>query len=92
VKSGDTAQPFFTSELDGGEWSALSTRKDKSVPSVRGCVGPTADLDVVEKRNGSYLCWESNLCRPDRSQSLFRLTYIRSNMEDGGWEMDYSGN
>jgi hypothetical protein len=43
--------PFLTSELDGGEWSAL--RSGYSPPRthwVGGWVGPRAGLVAVEKR------------------------------------------
>jgi hypothetical protein len=38
-------------------------------------VGPTAGLDIVEKRKISYPYLESNPGRPSRSQSLYRLSY-----------------
>jgi hypothetical protein len=52
---GGTAPPFLTSALDGGEWSASCSRRFTSgeIPPgthwIRGCVGPRAGLDAVEK-------------------------------------------
>jgi hypothetical protein len=54
--SGSIAPLFFTSALDGGEWTG--SRLGRSTPGERapgtlwtgGWVGPTADLDAVEKR------------------------------------------
>jgi hypothetical protein len=43
------ASPFFTSALDGGEWSASHPgRFTPSTNWVGGWVGPKADLDAVE--------------------------------------------
>jgi hypothetical protein len=67
--SKDTASPFLTSELVGGEWSA--SRPCRSTPGERGSgthstggwVGPRARLDAVEKRK--KFCTAGN--RPEPS-------------------------
>jgi hypothetical protein len=59
-RSRDLALPFFTSALDGCEWSNSSSGRftpRKIVPDIhfiKGCVGPRADLDTLEKRKISY--------------------------------------
>jgi hypothetical protein len=74
---------FLNSVLAGGEWS--NSRPCRFTPGERaygshcigGWVGPRAGLDDVEKRKflpppGLEL---QALCRPARSQSLYRLRY-----------------
>jgi hypothetical protein len=62
--SGGVAPPFFTSALDGGEWSA--SRPGRYTHWIRGWVGPRAGLDDVEKRILSCPCRESNPGSPTR--------------------------
>jgi hypothetical protein len=78
---------FFTSALDGGEWSA--SRLDRftlgeSAPGthwIEGWVNPRAGLDDVEERK--FLSLPGLELRPirrrARSQSLYRLLYPVSN-------------
>jgi hypothetical protein len=47
-------------------------------------VGPTTGLYVMEKRNISCSCRESNPGCPVRSLSLYRLSYPGSRGGDGG--------
>jgi hypothetical protein len=57
---------FLTSALYGGEWSVSRPGRFKpggrssDVYWIGGWVGPTAGLDVVEKRKICCLCRESN--------------------------------
>jgi hypothetical protein len=77
------APPFFTSALDGGEWSA--SRPGHFNPRERafvthwtgGWVDPRAGLEDVEKRKFLALPGLElrPLGRPTRSQSLHRLRY-----------------
>jgi hypothetical protein len=69
---------FLTSALLGGEWSA--SRPGRFTPGthwIGGWVGPRADLDDVERRKFLALpeLKPRPLCRPARSQSLYRLRY-----------------
>jgi hypothetical protein len=83
-ESGDIAQAFLISALDGRKWSASHPARfnsgERTTPSpgthcVGGWVGPRAGLDAVEQRNISCFCRESNPGRPARSPSLYRLNY-----------------
>jgi hypothetical protein len=50
-ESGGITPPFFTTAIDGGEWSA--SRSGDKLPGthlIEGLVGPSEDLDVKEKR------------------------------------------
>jgi hypothetical protein len=77
---------FLTSALVGVEWTA--SRPGRFTPWERapgthwigGWVGPRAGLDDVEKRKFLTLAGLElrPLCRPARSQSLYRLCYPRS--------------
>jgi hypothetical protein len=64
------APPFLTSALDGGEWSASRPRRFTPEETALGThclgdwVGPTADMDVMERRKISFPYQESN---PDSS-------------------------
>jgi hypothetical protein len=77
--NGNTAPPFLTSALDGGEWSASHPCRftpEERTPSthwIAGLVGSRTSLDDMEKRKSYTHCRESNLDRPARSQSLCRL-------------------
>jgi hypothetical protein len=72
---------FLISALVGGEWSASCagrfTPRERApgTHSIGGSVGPKGGLDDVEKRK--FLTLPRNelrsLCRPARSQSLYRL-------------------
>jgi hypothetical protein len=74
---------FFTSALDGGEWSA--SRPGRFTPGERtpgthwigGWVDPRAGLDDMEKRKFLTLPGLEllPLGRPSRSQLLYRLRY-----------------
>jgi hypothetical protein len=70
---------FLTSALVGGEWSASRPgplyHREKSW--IGGWVGPGAGLDDVERRKFLTLpgLEQRPLCRPARSQSLYRLSY-----------------
>jgi hypothetical protein len=73
---------FLTSALVGGEWSASRTSRftpgeSPGIHWIRGWVGLRADLDDVEKRKFLTLLGLEfrPLCRPGRSQSLYRLRY-----------------
>jgi hypothetical protein len=63
---------FLTSALAGGEWSASRPGRFTSreiAPGthlIGGWVGHGAGLDDVEKREISFLCWESNPGSPAR--------------------------
>jgi hypothetical protein len=78
--NGGIAPLFFTSALDGGEWSA--SRPGRFTPGEIGpgndgigvWVGPRAGLDAVED-NKSHPCQESNTDRPASSPSLYWLNY-----------------
>jgi hypothetical protein len=67
--SGGIAPPFLTSALVGCEWSAARLCRftpGERAPGthwIRGCVGPRAGLDAVEKRQ-MFHCRESNPGRP----------------------------
>jgi hypothetical protein len=56
LRSGVIAPPFFTSVLDGGEWSASLPVRFTPVERVPGThwiggwLGPTAGLNAVETR------------------------------------------
>jgi hypothetical protein len=58
---GNITPPFLTSILDEGEWSASTPGRftpGEIVPImhwIRGCLGPRAGLDFMEKRNTSPL-------------------------------------
>jgi hypothetical protein len=74
---------FLTSALVGGEWSASRPGRftpRKSAPLTHwtgGRVGPRSGLDDVEKRKFLPLPGLElrSLSRPNRSQSLYRLSY-----------------
>jgi hypothetical protein len=69
--SGGITPIFFTSELDGLEWSAPSPclitpgKRAPGTHRIGGWLGPRAGLDVMEKR-GCCPCRESNSRRPAR--------------------------
>jgi hypothetical protein len=66
------APSFFTSALDGGEWSAsLSRRFTPGIHWIGGWVGPRVILDAVERK--IFHCLEYNPGRPARRRSLYRL-------------------
>jgi hypothetical protein len=77
---------FLTSALVGGEWSA--SRPSRFTPSERApdthwigrWVGPRTSLDAMEERKFLTLpgLELQPLCRPARSQSLYRLHYPNS--------------
>jgi hypothetical protein len=77
------APPFFTSALDGGEWSA--SRPSRFPPGegahgthwIGGWMGPRACLDVMEKRK-ILPARESIPGRPACGPSLYRLSYRAS--------------
>jgi hypothetical protein len=83
-KFGGIAPSFSTSALDRGELSA--SRPGRFIPEERapgsrwigGWVDPRASLDDVERRKILPLprLELRPLCRPSRSQSLYRLSYI----------------
>jgi hypothetical protein len=71
---------FLTSALVGGESASRPGRftREERAPGthrIEGWVGPRAGLDDVEKRKILTLPRLEPLCRPDRSQSLHRLSY-----------------
>jgi hypothetical protein len=80
---------FFTSAL-GGEWSAsragrFTTReRAPSTHWIGGCVDPRPGLDDVEKRKFLTLSRLElrNLGRPARNQSLYRLSYPGSSVNE----------
>jgi hypothetical protein len=82
--SGGTAPPFLNVALDGGEWSG--TRPGRFTFGKRAlddhCKGGWVDartgLDAVEKIKLSFHCRESNSDSPDRSPSVYRLSYPSS--------------
>jgi hypothetical protein len=88
---------FLTSTLAGDEWSA--SRPGRFTPGERapgthwieGWVGPKAGLDEVEKRKFLTLPGLElrPLDRPARSQSLYRLRYPRSNINNNTWMTYY---
>jgi len=60
-------QAFLTSATDRGEWSAsCPNRFTPGTLWIRGFIGPTSDLDAVERRPEALLhtCRESNPSRP----------------------------
>lgn len=62
-RSGGTAPHNLFSELDEGEWLAFCFIRKEKAPGphcVGGKVGPTANLDSLEKRYISCLCREMN--------------------------------
>jgi hypothetical protein len=81
---------FLTSALDGGEWSASRPGRFilwETVPGthrIGSWVGLRAGLDDVEKREFLTLLrlkhW--TVGRPTRSQSLYRLSYPGSHIEE----------
>jgi hypothetical protein len=81
--SGCTDPCFLDLVLVGGEWSA--SRPDRFTPGktvpvthwIGGWVGPRTGLDDVERRTFLTLPGLElrPLCRPARSQSLYRLSY-----------------
>jgi hypothetical protein len=76
------APPLLTSALDGGEWSVSHPGRFTLGERVLGThwlgawVGPGAGLDVVEWIKISCPCQGSNLSRPARSTSLYRLSSV----------------
>jgi hypothetical protein len=80
-ENGGIAPPFFTSALDGSEWSASRPARftpEEIAPGTRwigGWVGLRACPDTVEKREIFFPCRESNPGRLARSPSLYRLNY-----------------
>jgi hypothetical protein len=64
--NGDTAPPLLTSAQDGIEWSAscagrfISEKKTAGTHWKKCWVGTKSGLDVMEKRNISSFCRESN--------------------------------
>lgn len=74
---GGIAAEILTTEIDGGEWTAL--RPDHYFPGqispcsywIGGCVGPRVCLNSVKNRS----CRESNQGFPVRSPSLYWLCY-----------------
>jgi hypothetical protein len=69
------APPFLTSGLDG-QWSASRLgRFTSGAHYIGGWVDPKAGLDAVEKIKLTCPWRESNLGRPVRSPSLYRLSY-----------------
>jgi hypothetical protein len=73
--SGEIDPLFWTSALDGGEWSAF--RHGRFTPGIHwigGWVGPRAGLDAVEMRK-IVQYRESNRGHQARSPSLYRLSY-----------------
>jgi hypothetical protein len=87
--SGSTVPPFLNVPLDGGEWSASCP--DRYIFGERafdgnykgGWTDAKASLDAVEKRKLSFPCTESNSDCPDRSPSVYRLSY------PGSWILRY---
>jgi hypothetical protein len=78
--NGGVAPPFFTSALDGGEWSASRPSRftpEAKAPTRTHCIGswvdPRAALDAMEKRK-ILPCPESNpghpALRPSQSRFL----------------------
>jgi hypothetical protein len=72
---------FLTSALAGSEWSALRPgRFTSGTHWIGGWVGPRAGLDDWGKR--TFLTVEGlelrSFSRPARSQSLYRLRYLGS--------------
>jgi len=58
---GGTANAFLILALDGGEWSALPSRKQPPGTCwIGGWMGSRASLDVMVKRKISSLCRDSN--------------------------------
>jgi hypothetical protein len=45
--------------------------------SIGSWVGPKSSLNAI-KKGKCYSCWELNHGRPDRSQWLYRLSYVNS--------------
>jgi hypothetical protein len=74
---------FLTSPLAGGEWSDsrpgrfTAGERDSDTHWIGGWVDPRADPEDVEKRKFLILpeLELRPLCRPARSQSLYRLRY-----------------
>jgi hypothetical protein len=69
---------FLTSELVGGEWSALHPGHfTPGTHCIGNCVSPRASLDDVEKRKFLTLpgLEVRLLGRPASSQLLYRLRY-----------------
>jgi hypothetical protein len=66
-ESGGIAPPFFTSALDGGEWSVSRPGRSTSVEIAPG-------MDAMEKRKILPLP-RMEPARPVRSPSLYRLSY-----------------
>jgi hypothetical protein len=66
------ATPFFTSALNGREWSASRLGRFTPVDTapvthfIGGWMGPRAGLDVIIKRKITFPFLESNLGSPAR--------------------------
>jgi hypothetical protein len=84
-RSGGTAQPFLTSALDRGEWSASRTGCFTSGETFPGTTGyePRRAQGTLWTlwRNEILLFWEFNSYFPARSSPLYRLSY-----PDSSWE------
>jgi hypothetical protein len=85
--SGGIAPPFFASPLDRDECS--DSRSGRFTPGERApsshylgnLVNPRARLKAVREKEIFCSCWESNLGRPARSPSLYRLNYPGSSTD-----------
>jgi hypothetical protein len=77
------SQIFLTLALVGGKWSASRAgrftprERTPGIHWIRVWVGPIANLDDVERRKFLTLLGLEllPLCRPARSQLLYRLSY-----------------
>jgi hypothetical protein len=84
--SGAIILPLLTSALDGGKWSTLRPGQFiHNVLQIGKFLEPRSGVDVVENRNISCLCRETNPDNQARSLSAFQLSY------PGSWSCTVDG-